>query len=166
MFCDRLVNIRGRLRPPVPAAYMGHMLILDQIALSFDKLAKASLSDLAVRLRRSLDSINDYHVRSAATIIKNETDKSTFQYGANAVPSRDFTVSSWAGLNLASLLFGPVLGSAAFVRRAIQADCEGLGYLMPTTRDGDVDLAISLTREDHDIIDQDPTWKQFAERLG
>ena len=166
MFCDRLVNIRGRLQPPVPAGYMGHMLILDQIALSFGQLAKASLSDLAVQLRRSLNSIDDYHIRSAATVIKNEKDRSTFQYGANAVTGRDLTVSSWAGLNLGSISFGPALGRAAFIRRAIQADCEGLAYFMPATSDGDIDVTISLSKEDYDIIDQDPIWKQFAERLG
>lgn len=73
MFCDRLVKIRGRLRSPVPAGYMGHMLILDQVALSFDKLAKASLPDLAIRLLRSLGSINDYHVRIAVAITRNAT---------------------------------------------------------------------------------------------
>lgn len=166
MFCDRLVNVRGRLQPPVPAGYMGHMLILDQVALSFGQLAKASLSDLAVRLRRSLNSIDDYHVRSAATVIKNEQDKSTFQYGANAVTGRDLTISSWAGLNLSSISFGPAFGRATFVRRALQADCEGLGYLMPTTSDGDIDLAISLSKGDYDSIGQDPIWKHFAERLG
>ena len=166
MFCDRLVNIRGRLQPPVPAGYMGHMLILDQVALSFDQLAEAELSSLATQLRRSLNSIDDYHVRSAATVIKNENDRSTFQYGANAVTGRDFTVSSWAGLNLASVSFGPTLGRAAFIRRAAQADCEGLGYLMPTTSDGDIDLTISLRREDSDVLGQDPIWTHFAERLG
>ena len=166
MFCDRLVNVRGRLQPPVPAGYMGHMLILDQIAQSFSQLAKASLSDLAVQLRRSLNSIDDYHVRSAATLIKHEKDKSTFQYGANAVSGRDLTISSWAGLNLATISFGPALGRAKFIRRPVQADCEGLAYLMPATIDGDIDLAISLSSADYGSIGQDPVWNTFAERIG
>jgi hypothetical protein len=76
-----LCEHRRRLQPLVPAGYMGHMLhmlLLDQIELSFGQLAKASLSDLAVQLRRSLNSIDDYHIRSAATVIKNEKDKSAF----------------------------------------------------------------------------------------
>ena len=166
MFCDRFVNIRRRLQPPVPAGYMGHMLLLDQIELSFGQLAKASLSDLAVQLRRSLNSIDDYHIRSAATVIKNEKDKSAFQYGENAVTGRDFTISSRAGLNLASVSIGPALGRAKFIRCAAQADYEGLAYLMPTTSDGDIDMTISLSGEYCDIIDQDPIWNFFAERLG
>ena len=71
--------------------------------------------------------------------------KPTFQYGANAVTGRDFKISSWAGLNLASVSFGPALGRAKFTRRAAQADCEGLAYLMPTTSDGDIDMTISLS---------------------
>lgn len=166
MFCDRLVNIRGRLQPPVPAGYMGHMLILDQIAPSFGQLAKASLSDLAVRIRRSLNLIDDHHVRSAATAIKNEKYRSTFQYGANAVTGRDLTISSWASLHLASIPFGSSLGKVTFIRRALQAECEELGYLVPTTSNGDVDLTISLSKEDYDIIDLDPIWKHFVEKLG
>lgn len=79
MFCDRLVNIRGQLKPLVPAGYMGHMLILDQIPLGFGQLEKSSLSDLAIQIRRSLNSIDGFHVRSAATLTKNERDRTTFQ---------------------------------------------------------------------------------------
>jgi hypothetical protein len=136
------------------------------LKLSFGQLAKASLSDVAVHLRRSLNSIDDYHIRSAATVIKNEKDKSAFQCGANAVTGRDFTISSRAGLNLASVSIGPALGRAKFIRRAAQADYEGLAYLMPTTSDGDIDMTISLSGEYCDIIDQDPIWNFFAERLG
>jgi hypothetical protein len=165
MLCDRLVNIRGRLNPPVPAGYMGHMPILDQNPLSFDQLSKASLSELASRLRNSLNSIDDHHIRSAAIAIAYEKDRSTFQYGSNVLTGRDFTISSWAGLNLALLSFGPVLGRAAFIRRAIQADCEGLAYLMPATLAGDIDLVVSLSMEDHDYIDRDLVWRQFATRV-
>lgn len=166
MFCDRLVNIRGRLQPPVPAGYMGHMLILDQTALNFHQLACSSLSEIASQLRRSLNSIDDHHIRSAATLLQNEKDKSTFQYGANAVMDRDLTISSWAGLKLATVSFGCALGQPTFVRRAIQADCEGLAYLMPTTIDGDIDVAVSLRRDDLDILEQDSVWKCFAEKIG
>jgi trichothecene 3-O-acetyltransferase len=166
MFCDRLVNIRGRLKPPVPAGYMGHMLILDQIALSFRQLACSSLSDIASQLRQSLNSIDDHHIRSAATLLQNEKDKSTFQYGANAVGDRDLTISSWAGLQLASVSFGFPLGQPTFVRRAIQADCEGLAYLMPTTIDGDIDVAVSLRKDDLDVLEQDSVWRNFAETIG
>ena len=103
-----------------------------------------------------MNSIDHYHVRSAATVIKDEQDKSTFQHGANAVTGRTLTVFSWAGLNLASILFGPAPGRASFIRRVAQADCEGVMYLMPTTSDDDIDVAISLSRQNFDIIGQDP----------
>lgn len=57
MFCDRLVNVRRRLQPPVPVGHMGHMLILDQIALTFPELESSSLSAIASRLRPSLNTI-------------------------------------------------------------------------------------------------------------
>lgn len=79
---------------------------------------------------------------------------------------QDFTISSWAGLNLASISFGPVLGKAPFIRRAIQADCEEIVYLMPATSDSDVDLVIILSTEKHDTISRDPIWKRIADRLG
>ena len=109
-----------------------------------------------------MNSIDDYRIQSAAAVIKNEKDKSTFQYGANAIIGRDLTTSSWAGLNLASISFGPALGGAAFIRRAVQADCERLAYFMPTTSNGDIGVTIGLGKGDYDIIDQDPIWKHFA----
>jgi hypothetical protein len=124
------------------------------------------LSDIASQLRRSLNSIDDHHIRSAATLLQNEKDKSTFFYGANAVAGRDLTISSWAGLQSALVSFGCALGQPTFVRRAIQADCEGLAYLTPTTIDGDIDVAVSLRRDDLDVLEQDSVWKQFAEKIG
>jgi hypothetical protein len=97
-------------------------------------------------------------VECRTCLLDKEGCKSTHQNGANAVTDRYFRITPWAGLNLASVSFGPALGRAKFIRRAAQADCEGLAYLMPTTSDGDIGMTISLSGGSYDIIDQDQIW--------
>jgi hypothetical protein len=91
-------------------------------------------------------------------------DKATHQNGANAVTDRYFRITPWAGLNLASVSFGPAPGRAKFIRRAAQVDCEGLAYLIPTTSDGDIGMTISLSGGSYDIIDQDQIWIFFLRK--
>ena len=94
-----------------------------------------------------------------------EQDKTVFRYGASIVVGRDLTFSSWARLTFARSSFGPKLNVPDFVRRPVQADCEGFVYFMPATSTGDIDIAASFRDDDLQALLKDPLWNEHAEVL-
>ena len=145
---------------------MGHLLLLNENESHFEKLKREPLGAVAYQLRQSLARYDDLYVRSFVHALKAEQDKTVFRYGANTVVGRDLTVSSWSGLKFGRSSFGPLLGVPDFVRRPIQADCEGLIYFMPPNSAYDIDVALSLRDEDFRALRNDPEWIAHAETLG
>ena len=74
-------------------------------------------------------------------------------------------ISSWAHQRTENLQFGP-LGLPDFVRRQKFAPLESLSYLMPRTREGDVDLAACFREEDLAMLASDKTWTEVTEYIG
>ena len=90
-----------------------------------------------------------------ARLLKAGKGKTTFKYGSDSSLGRDTMISSWTGLRPSTPDFGPFLGRPTFVRRATHADFEGIAYLMSKTAEGDIDVASSLTKDDHNVLEQD-----------
>ena len=106
-------------------------------------LGMKNLAATTLQIRKSLNEINDYHVRSLITTISREEDKTTFAYeGGLNDPGTDLLVASWAELRLYEANFGKLLGFPGFVRRPTKAPCESLIYLMPKTREGHIDAVL------------------------
>ena len=80
-------------------------------------------------------------------------------------PQMDIMPSSWADLGLYSINFGG-LGLPGFVRRPRLSEIMSLAYLMPRTREGDWDLAISLMTEDVEALERDEVFGGLVERIG
>jgi hypothetical protein len=74
-------------------------------------------------------------------------------------------VSSWAEQKSACLDYG-LLGTPDFVKRHRFAALEGLTYLMPRTRDRDIDVVICLTDADFEGLRENGDWGCFADYVG
>jgi hypothetical protein len=53
-----------------------------------------------------------------------------------------------------------------FIRRPQLPDAPGLFYLMPATREGDVDLIACLPEQEAEGLQNDARWNEFVEFLG
>jgi len=164
----RAVDSRSVLNPPVPNGYLGHLVcIADSGWSAAQQLCDSSFADLAVKVRKSLGQVDDYFVRSLATLIKNTEDRTTLFYAAKFNPAADFLCSSWAQLHwLSQCDFGPGLGTVDFVRRARLPGVPNLSYIMPKNHKGDMHIAASMFTEDFVDLVNDKQWREFAELVG
>lgn len=164
----RAVDGRSALRPPVDPGYLGHLVVVAET--SWDRAQEAidsSLADASLNIRDSLKQVDDFFVRSLATLIDSTEDKSTIFYGVNSKVGRDFLISSWAQLHwLSSCDFGPGLGSPDFVRRANLEDLPILAYIMPKDKKGNMHIGASLPPQDFDLLVKDAKWREYADLVG
>ncbi len=174
---DSLINVnracdgRSKVSPPVPPTYMGHMVVSSETNFpSARELADAPLSSVAQELRKSLNAVDDNHVRSVATLLSQTEDKSTIFYGAHHVPGQSFMITSWAGLGLYRTDFGAVFGEGnrkpVFVRRPELKEVPDLVYIMPKSGDGVIDMGICLTEGEWEMLRGDEGWRRYAEEIG
>lgn len=128
-----------------------------------------SLQTLAAQLRTDLDAMDMHYARSLATALALSDDATKYYYGAEHRMGRDLVVSSWAKLPLATTDFGPELAGdeqyPGFVRRPNLYPAP-VTYVMPLTREGDVDLAVCTTPEDHAVLRASEEWGKWAEYIG
>ena len=53
-----------------------------------------------------------------------------------------------------------------FIRRPNLPDGSNLYYMMPATREGDIDLIAGLSKEEFDSLQKDRKWNEYAEFIG
>jgi len=162
----RAVNGRRKLDPPVSSGYMGHFILCSFTTLPLEGAITDSISSTAIAVRRSLLEVDDHQVRSFFHLLQTEKDRTTIAYGANMNPETDLMITSFAAQKLYETGFGEVLGKPEFVRRPDLPDGRGLFYLMPKTREGDIDLIACLTEEELQGLRKDKLWSDFAEFIG
>jgi len=162
----RAVNGRHKLDSPVPGGYMGHFILCCYTTLPLQNIINDSISSIALAVRRSLLEVDDHQVRSFFHLLQTEKDKTTISYGAKMNPEADLMITSFAAQKLYETSFGDLLGMPEFVRRPDLPDARGLFYLMPTTREGDIDLIACLTEEETQGLRKDKLWSEFTEFIG
>ena len=156
--------IDARRAVGVSHEYMGHMVYHAATRMSLRELEETPVSTVACRLRKDLNDVNnEYSVRSYATFIANEPDKSRIMYGglyntntdigSSAVPNADFFHS-----------FGP-LGVPQFARRPNLAPIPGCIYFMPA-EGRQLPVLVCLKDADLEGLKTHPEWSQFTEFVG
>ncbi len=163
----RAINGRRLLKPQISEAFLGNTVLCASVNLPIkDLVQRRSISAIALEIRKATLQINDFFIRSLATLIRNEPDKRTIGYDTKH-PERDFVVSSWAALPAyPEGGFGDSLGMPEIVRRPRLTPCEGLAYLMPKDPGGNIDLAIALRESDLERLKTDADWMSYAEFIG
>ncbi|KAJ5910074.1 hypothetical protein N7504_004717 [Penicillium tannophilum] len=145
--------------------YMGHMVYHSGTRMTFRELEEAPISAIACRLRKSLNEVNNEHsVRSYATYIANQPDKTQVMYGgmynpdtdigASAVPNADFFHS-----------FGSLIGVPQFARRPNLAPIPGCIYFMPA-EGRYVPVLVCLKDDDLDGLKAHEEWSDITEFVG
>lgn len=162
----RAVNGRKRLDPPLSNAYMGHTILCCHTSIPLQNVIEDDLSSTAAEIRRTLLGVDDRQVRSFFHLLQTEKDKTTINYGAKMNPAADIMITSFAAQKLYETDFGDGLGMPAFVRRPMLPDAQSLLYLMPTTREGDIDLIAGLSDDEFKGLLRDEKWGEYTELIG
>ncbi|KAI6091238.1 transferase family-domain-containing protein [Hypoxylon rubiginosum] len=159
-------QIDGRKLVGLPPDYMGEMAHTMNAWMTFGELAEAPLSTIASTLRKRLNETNNlYHLRSFATFIANEPDKSTVTYAGKFDPAVDLGSSSIRTLSGVFPEFGK-LGRPDFIRRPPSVPFPGTLVLYPGTPEGDCDGVACLTDADFEALSANPEWNEFVEHIG
>ncbi|KAL8846762.1 MAG: hypothetical protein Q9221_008168 [Calogaya cf. arnoldii] len=158
----RAIGGRRALDPPMPN-YLGNIVTCPELKLSIKTVTESSLSKISLSVRERTNTINDHYVRSMATLIASEPDKSNLVFGFEA-PDRGLMISSWASAP-AYEDFGKLLGRADFVRRP-SSPWPGMIYIMPKRLDGSLDVAVGLPEDDMLRLKNDDQVKAVATYIG
>ncbi|KAL4972116.1 transferase family-domain-containing protein [Aspergillus desertorum] len=150
----------------LPPEYMGQMGYNATTRISFGELENMSLGSAAALLRAKVKEMNNaYSIRSWATFISQEPDKSTIMFAGKFNPDTDIGVSSLAHVELYTCNFGP-LGSPELVRRPNFRPLEGCIYFWSRTPKGDIDILTCLNQADIEGLKSDAEWAANTEYIG
>ncbi len=130
-----------------------------------DLAQNLSITDITAFIRKEVNEIDDYHVRSFASFVKSELDKENITFSSPS-PDTDMTISSWASLPIYPCDSGLRLGKPEFVRRPTFGYCDGLVFIMPKNLAGELDVAISLKEDDLQRLKSDAAWTTYADLIG
>ena len=162
-FC-RAIN--GRAAMDVGPEYLGDLVSIAMSRFTSGELVDAPLSTVAQAMRRDLSTVNNrYYIRSFASFIAREPDRSVISYGGAFNPDTDIGSSSWAHVQLHRVQFG-VLGAPRLVRRPDFVPLKSDIYFMPQTAEGDIDALLCFNQADFDGLAQDAEWTSSAECIG
>ncbi|KAH8429031.1 uncharacterized protein LDX57_006702 [Aspergillus melleus] len=145
-------------------AYLGHMIRVAFLRLSFTDIVNSSLSRLASLLRKSvLDITNEYSLRSYVTYIANEPDKANIAYGGGFDPKTDLSCSSIAHIRVP--VFGD-LGKPDLLRRPTYRPLPCSAYTAPMLDGEGMEVLICLLGEEMELLRGNDVWRELIEYVG
>lgn len=158
-------TIDARSAVGVPFSYMGQMVYSSATWLTLKELSELPLSTIASMLRKNLNDANtEYAVRSYATFLAGEPDKSKLAYTGPFNRATDISSSSMAQAALV-LKFG-VLGVPNYIRRPNLAPIPGTLYFYPPDSSGDLNLLVCLNDEELKFLQADEIWGKCVQVIG
>ncbi len=172
------VNGRGRIGPGVStpdAPYLGNAVLYALAELPVSQVVAGSgapeenvvgISN-AVFKSQSTDLINKRSIAELCSLVSRVDDYRGIFVGWDLFSSRDFTVTSWNGLELYELDFGEGLGKPQHVRPPY-VEADGVGFILPRKRavegavgaveDDAVEVLVMLRKDDMACMMRDEEW--------
>lgn len=163
----RQVDVRKYVN--IPATYPGNMVTSVINSLALAELASASLGTIASDIRAQLKPSD--LVRSIcndAAIAEAQAGQRHAQGGDTKKKDREntITMSSWTKADCTDVDFNLGLGSPIAVRRPMFTPIEGLVYLLPKGRGGEILAALCLREADMDGLRHDAEFCRWTEHIG
>lgn len=163
--------VDGRSALGIPPSYLGHLIHHSIASLPLERVAASPLSTITQKLRRELKATNSsWAIRSYATVVAREPDKSQLVYGGLRDVNLDLgatsIVSSAADEAAAATpgTFG-LLGKFCFLRRPDVAPIVGTIFITPA-EGGALPLVLCLPEVDLEALKKDSLWKRFTRYIG
>ena len=150
----------------IPREYLGQMGYNATCCLKFCQLQGLSLGEIALFMRQAVEKVNsEYSVRSWATFIAKEPDKSRIMFGGSFDPDKDIGLSSLIHASVNDIEFG-IMGKPDLVRRPRFLPLESCVYLWTQTVEGHVDALLCLRGADREGLRADAEWAEHTEFIG
>lgn len=161
---SRTLDCRHTLYAPIE--YMGNVVMKTYSTMMLDELNRSSLAAIAAQLRSDVRKIRCRHLlRSLATALAEEPDKTTFSFVKGFNPDTWINASSWAGLGTYSEEFG-LLNKPVLIRRPTSKPVQSLLYFLPRMEQGDIDIQLCLMDSEIQELRRDPEWSRYLEYIG
>lgn len=163
----RAVDVRQMLG--IPTMHPGFVQNMTYNTFTFGELLEMPLGVLASHLRSKIDPKSStlvHDTRALATLLTRSKDRSCVSFAASLKSTSDIFFSSWVKMGAYEYDFGGILGRAEAVRRTRSHVTEGLMYLMPKSREGEVGLVVCLSEVDSEKLRGDGEFGRFAEFIG
>jgi hypothetical protein len=163
----RAVDVRQML--DISGMHPGFVQNMTYNTLTFSEILSMPLGVLASHLRSKIDpktSTLAHDTRALATLLAKSEDRGCVSFAASLKGTSDVFFSSWVKMGAYGYDFGGVLGRAEAVRRTRSHVTEGLMYLMPRSREGEVGLVVCLGEVDMMALRGDGGFGSFAEFVG
>ncbi|XXG98167.1 hypothetical protein Hte_004488 [Hypoxylon texense] len=166
--------IDGRTAVGVPFTYPGHLVHFATTRFAMGQVVSMPLLTVAQALRRELNAVNTaWAVRSYATFLAREPDKSLLLYSGTRDPNTDLgATSSILGMGDSREAssttpndWGPLLGTMRFVRRPKVAPIPG-SFQIYSVENGAIPILTCLPEDDLNILKKDPVWKRYTRFVG
>jgi shikimate O-hydroxycinnamoyltransferase len=101
------VNVRHRLRPPLPRHFSGNAILRDLVAIKVADVLAQPLGHVADAIRNALEGVDDAFVRSVIDYLGIESEKGCLQAAPwQLLPESDLWVTGWLGLPMYDADFG------------------------------------------------------------
>jgi len=157
-------NVDARRALALPSTYPGLAVSSTAHTAALDAVAAAPLGAIAGRLRAALDPAALAHgARALATRIAHG---GIVGFGAGGAPDRDVRLSSWAKERCCEVDFGFACAEAVRRPRFEDGAREGLVYLLPKTREGEIVVGVCLRGDDLERLKGDVEWARVAAFVG
>ena len=161
----RAINARRHCSPPLPASFIGNVVICANTTFPISSLLRASLPEISPLVRSATNEIDGHYLRTFVTLLRSVRDKRTIPHVSNHL-DRDFLISSWTGLPIYGSDFGELLGKPEFVRKPRFAAAGGWAFFMPKDEEGGIDVVLGLREDDVERLREDRVWMKYAEFIG
>ncbi|KAM0913304.1 hypothetical protein ACQ4PT_012249 [Festuca glaucescens] len=140
------VNVRHRLRPPVPRHFTGNAILRDLVTVKVADVLAQPLGYVADTIREALEDVDDAHVRSVIDYLGIESEKGGLQKAPwQLLPESDLWVTAWLGMPVYDADFG--WGTPRLVAPA-QMFGTGMAYVTQRAR-RDEGVVVFLALEPH-----------------
>ena len=166
------INIRGKLKDPLPESYFGAAIDFATAQMEIDHLtghSPASLIETAMEVRRAINSVDEPYIRQAIalarfpdpTIDVRDLQASNMDRKNGA----DMYVTSWEKLNCYDATFDLGLGQPDWVRKPWSRDPGSCIVLPYDDRKDHLEVVIQMTVADMDRLLQDQDFMSYVVRV-
>ncbi|KIW04843.1 uncharacterized protein PV09_04025 [Verruconis gallopava] len=151
-----------------PSSYTGLLVTSTIHTKSLDELERSSLGSVALQLRAALapEKLKRQLQVQASLMSRGAGDR--YRSVITSDPRLDVRVSSWAKETCCILDFGSPLQHPDAVRtpRFAEGAREGLVYLLPRTKTGEIVVGICLREDDMETLIHDELWSSRSSYIG
>ncbi|KAL2416052.1 hypothetical protein ABEF91_003354 [Exophiala dermatitidis] len=166
------INIRNRLKRPLPESYFGAAIDFASVQLPLSHLADTSLQMMArtaMEIRKSINKVDEPYIRQAISLARYpdpQMDTRDLQASnMDRVNGADMYITSWEKLRCYEATLEMGLGPPDWVRKPWSKD-PGSCIILPYDKRKDyLEVVIQMTEEDMARLLDDSTFMEYVARV-